>query len=68
MDWQTQLISLYITIADIWNKDLFLFIERESNYNKNFLIIEEVLTILIYGIIKGRLRLKSIYNYTTSHM
>lgn len=67
MDWQTALISMYLTIVDIWNKELFLLIEKNSNY-KSKLTDEEVIVIFLNGIIRGRRNLKEIFNYTKSHM
>lgn len=68
MDWQEQLISVYLTICKEYQGKLQGYIYRTSNHSDLSFSDEEAITIYIFGIISGHFKLKSIYNYTRNHL
>lgn len=68
MDWQYQLISLYLTICNEYEQRLSHLIVRLSNNCDMSFSDEEVMTIYMNGIMNGHYRLKEIYNFTSRHL
>lgn len=68
MDWQSLLVSTYLIVCDLWREDLFIYTERRSNNDDPALTDEEVLTIFLYAVMKGRRDLKSVYRYANDHL
>jgi hypothetical protein len=69
MDWQTRLINTYLTVSELWDKGLCTLAQRMSNNQEGPLLSdEEVLTIYLNGVMMGRSKLKSIYNFTFDHL
>lgn len=68
MDWQDQLISLYVYISKNYNHKLKFFVERNSNHSDLRFSDEEVMTIYIFGTHQNRRNLKEIYAYTRNHL
>src|ERR1700678_3863529 len=68
MDWQEQLVSVYLMVCKEYEKNLCGYIVRVTNYlNINF-SDEEVITIYMFGILSGYKEIKDIYNYTYRHL
>ena len=67
MDWQSQLISIYLTVFDFWNKGASASVQRFSNNSTQFLTDEEIVTIYIFGVLQGRLTVRDIFNYADQH-
>ena len=67
MNWETQLVSIYIIVSDLWKEGLFLHIERNSNNKFQEITDEEILTMLFFGILRGRSNIKSIFSYMENH-
>ena len=67
MDWQYQLISLYLFICKHY-PELYGYSMRHSNYADLSFTDEEVLAIYLFGVIDGRRSIKEIYNYTDRHL
>ena len=65
MNWQSQLISIYLIICEELQQGIKLHIDRKS-HNKARLTDEEVLTILFFGLIRGYRTLKEIYQHINS--
>lgn len=68
MDWQTRLIQVYVKTCDLRDQGLFLNTERMSNNKVQELTDEEIITIFLNGIMSGRTKLKSIFNFTIDHL
>src|ERR1700722_3034014 len=68
MDWQDQLISVYLTVCKAYEQKLCENIVRLSNYVPMTFTDEEVITIYLNGIISGHHKLKNIYEYTYRHL
>ena len=68
MEWQTQLISIFVYIHEQYKTNLWPYCQRMSNNSNPKFGDEELLTIFIYGIMKKRFEIKDIYNYTHNHL
>lgn len=68
MDWQSQLISIYLTVSDMWNKGCSASVQRHSNNARVFLTDEEIVTIYFFGIMCGFSTVKEIYDYADRHL
>ena len=66
MDWQSQLVSIYLIVSDAWEQGLKFHLERASN-NRPRLTDEEVLTIFLFGVISGHRTVKGIYCFTRNY-
>ena len=54
MDWQDQLISLYLYVCKCYQSDLWVYCQRMSNYADLRFSDEEVLTLFLFGIMVSR--------------
>ena len=68
MDWQSQLISLYLVICKHYQQNLFGFCQRMSNNNKLVFSDDEAITIFIFGLQQGHKQLKQIHTYAYNHL
>ena len=68
MDWQEQLISVYLLVCNTYKKRLCNNIVRLSNHVSLVFSDEEVMTIYLNGIIAGHSNVKRIYEYTSRHL
>lgn len=62
MDWQDEIITLFVQICDDYKNGLWTYCQRFTNYANLSFTDEEVMTIYIYGTIEGRTTKKQIYN------
>jgi len=67
MDWQYQLISLYVFICKHY-PHLSGYCMRYSNYSNLRFSDEEVLTIYLFGVMDGKRHIKDIYDYAHRHL
>jgi len=68
MDWQSQLISVYLTVCKEYKHNLKKNMARISNYSNLTFSDEEVMTIYIFGVMNKRSEIKDIYEYTNRHL
>ncbi len=68
MDWQSQLISTYLTVCSFWRKGICESVKRYSNHSEFALIDEEVATLYLFGIQSGCTTVRGIYNYSDRHL
>lgn len=68
MDWQYQLISLYVFIDKEYREKLHNLVGRTSNYVDLTFSDQEVMTIYIFGIMHNHYKVKEIYDYTVRHL
>ena len=68
MDWQDQLISVYLFVCKEYEEGLNHHITRLSNHSDLGFSDEEVITIYLFGIMSGHSKVKSIYGYTSRHL
>src|SRR5690606_34449642 len=68
MNWQDQLISLYVYICNEYKSHLVCYCLRMSNYADLSFSDEEVLTIYLFGVLDKHRTLKEIYGYADRHL
>ena len=69
MDWKDNLIALFLYTSQKYHQELWSYCQRMSNNKTQFkLSDEEVITIYLFGTIRGRSTIKEIYNYTKDHL
>ncbi len=68
MDWQEQLITIYLYVCKHNRNGLWAYCQRMSNYADLSFADEEVITIYLFGIIDGRTEITKIYEYTDRHL
>ena len=68
MDWQNQLISLYLFVCKQYRENLSGSCERMTNYADLKFSDEEVITLYLYGIMEGYHTIKSIHHYARKHL
>ena len=67
MDWQGQLISLYLYICNAYSNNAELHVHRKSHYVDLIFSDEEAVTIFLYGIMDRKKTLKSIWEHATNY-
>lgn len=68
MDWQEQLITIYLYVCKHYRDGLWTYCQRMSNYADLSFADEEVITIYLFGIIDGKTEITKIYKYTDRHL
>ena len=68
MDWQEQLISVYLLVCKEYKRKLCGCITRLSNYSPMIFMDAEVITIYLFGVMSGYSKVKTIYSYTARHL
>lgn len=68
MDWQIELIQLYVYIYEHYHNHLWVYCQRMSNNSAPKFSDVEVITIYLWGIMKKRHEIKDIYEYTRDHL
>jgi hypothetical protein len=68
MDWQEQLISVYLLVCKEYKRKLGGYIARLSNYSSMAFLDEEVITVYLFGVMSGCYKVKDIYAYTARHL
>jgi len=63
MDWQLQLITVYVRVCDSWEKGIFETVQRFSNNNRFKLTDQEVATLYLFGVISGFKNVRTVYDY-----
>jgi len=68
MDWEYDLIRLYVLICDYYDQELWVHCQRMSNHSDLSFSDEEAISIYLYGIIEKRRNVKEIYDFTHKHL
>lgn len=68
MNWQEQLISIYLYVCKHYQHDLWTYSQRMSPYADLNFSDEEVITLYLFGIIDQKRELKQIYGYADRHL
>ena len=63
MDWESEIICVYLKISNYFEESLQYLCTRFSNNNKPELTDEEIVTLYICGILEGNRTIKDIYNH-----
>jgi hypothetical protein len=68
MNWQDQLITIYLYICKHYQETLWVYSQRMSNYADLSFSDEEVIAIYLFGVMDKHKEIKSIYNYADRHL
>ena len=68
MDWQGQLISLYLRVCKYYQANLGEYCRRNSNYSNLKFSDEEAITLFLYGLHEGHRNIKSIHSFGKKHL
>lgn len=68
MGWQEQLIQVYEHICQAFQQGLGGYTQRFSNNDTPVFTDEEVMTIYLYGLLRGQSKVRQIYDYTQDHL
>lgn len=68
MDWEVELISLYLFVCKHYRNNLSKYCQRMSNYVDLKFSDEEAITLYLYGVIEGYRTIKSIHRYAKKHL
>ena len=68
MDWELELIRLYLFVSNHYENELQCHCLRMSNHADLSFSDEEVICIYLYGIIDKKRTIKEIYNFTLKHL
>ena len=68
MDWKKNLISLFVYICQKYQLELWPYCQRMSNNSTPEFTDEEVITVYLFGVIRGYSQIKEIYDYTSDHL
>lgn len=68
MDWQAQIISLYVFVCKHYQQTLRFYCQRMTNYANLSFSDEEVITIFMFGAMNGIRTLKDIHAFTKNYL
>ncbi len=68
MNWQEQLITIYLYVCKHYQTDLWVYCQRMANHADLSFTDEEVITLYLFGIIDKNRELKQIYDYADRHL
>lgn len=68
MDWESQLITLYLLICEEYRTKLWVTCERFTNGGNRSFSDEEVLVIYLVGVLRGFKEVKAIHRYAQDHL
>ena len=68
MDWENQLISLYLTICKLYQERAWTVCQRFTNGGYKRFTDEEAMTIYIFGVLSGLKNIKQIHTFTANHL
>lgn len=68
MNWQDQLITIYLFVCKHFQSELWAYSQRMTNYADLRFTDEEVITLFLFGTIDKRWELKQIYTYADRHL
>ena len=68
MDWQDQLITLYLYVCKHYQQSLWVYCQRMSTFADLSFSDEEVITIYLFGVVDKMREIKTIYTYAARHL
>ena len=68
MDWQDQLITIYLYICKEYKADLWVCVQRFSSHVDWQISDEEVIALYLFGIMDGHRTVKQIHTYAARHL
>lgn len=68
MNWQDQLITIYLYVCKHYESKLWICCQRFTNHADLSFSDEEVITLYLFGIIDKKTEIKTIYDYAHRHL
>ncbi len=68
MNWQDQLITIYLYVCKHYQNHLWVYSQRMSNYADLSFSDEEVITLYLFGVIDKNREIKKTYDYADRHL
>ena len=68
MNWQDQLITIYLYVCKHYKQRLWVYCQRMSNHADLSFSDEEVITLYFFGVIDKHKEIKQIYKYADRHL
>lgn len=68
MDWQVQLIALFMYVCKHYERDLWIHCQRFSNNHQPAFSDAEVIAIYLWGVLRGHQEIQDIYDGTRDHL
>ena len=68
MDWQAQLITIYLSVCAHYGNELWVYNQRMAPYADLKFTDEEVITIYLFGVIDKKRNIKAMYEYADRHL
>lgn len=68
MDWESTLVALYLKICKEYESHIWVKCQRFTNGGYKKFSDEEVMSIYIFGILRGHRNIKSIHRYAQDHL
>lgn len=68
MNWQIQLITIYLMVCKHYESHLWIYCQRMSNHTDLGFSDEEAITLYLFGVIEKNREIKQIYTYADRHL
>lgn len=68
MDWQLQLVTVYLTVCEAWERGARAAVQRFSPNQKPVLTDQEAVTLYLFGVLTGLQTIRQIYDYADRHL
>lgn len=68
MDWQEQLIQVYEHVCQQFHQGLWGYTQRFSNHDRPVFTDEEVMTLYMFGLLRGHSKIRDLYDYAKDHL
>ncbi len=68
MDWQEQLITVYLYVCKHYEQNIWVYCQRMSNHADLSFSDEEVIALYLFGVMDKNREIKQIYTYADRHL
>jgi hypothetical protein len=68
LDWQLQLVTVYLTVCEAWQRGVGAAVQRFSPNRAPVLTDQEAVTLYLFGVLIGLKTIRQIYDYTDRHL
>ncbi|NRA81832.1 MAG: IS982 family transposase [Pseudoalteromonas sp.] len=68
MCWESELIEVYLNVCEMWDQGVWSSVQRFSNNKRQILTDQEIMTMYIFGCIRGYSEIKQIYEFCHSFL
>lgn len=68
MDWEIQLVTVYVMVCGAWEQGTKFTVQRFSNHNVYVFSDQEAMTLYLFGVTTGLKSIRQIYDYGDRHL